>query len=269
MKAVDWIVGGVVAAVLVLGAFIVFGGPAHDPPKPAPAVDISVDVECPDGKCPIRRPWGPQQAGGSSAKSVVNGRAYDGETLTCDFPPSLWMANIGSKVDRAGMCVTTSVEMVARYLGLDFMRGFRDWCAKEPGGCYPDKLEDQLKRYCKLKGVPVPPYVNFTGKNPADLLAQLDAAGLPYAHQYDECPRYASARNPRGKIAHMVFGVKHSGRYAVVVDNNEIGGVDGKSGKIFEWMACGEMIRRMEASGSDWIFAFLVPPPPPSPRIGG
>lgn len=267
MKAIDWVVGGVTATALIVAAFVTFGGPKVAPPThPLPAV--APDPDCPDGRCPARRPWGPRGSAGS-AVSFVNGREYDGETLACDFPLSMWMPNIGSRVDGAGMCVATSVEMVAIYLGMDFMRGFRDWCSREPGGCYPSKLEDQLTRYCKMKGVPVPPYIDFTGSDPAGLLEQLDAAGLPYAHQYDECPRYASVRNPKGKIAHMVFGVKFGGKYAVVVDNNEIGGVDGKSGKIFEWMPKSELIRRMEATGSDWIFAFIVPPPPPTPKVGG
>jgi hypothetical protein len=231
--------------------------------KPAPVVE----PECPDGKCPKRprRPWGPR---GSSVEetSFVGGRTFGGEGVTCDFPPSLWMENIGSRVDGAGMCVSTSVEMLARYLSMYQMAGFRDFCAKEPGGCEPRKLEDQLGRFCKAKNTPIPPYVNFVGVDPTTLLSDLDAAGLPYAHTYGQCPRYVNWRNPTGKIAHMVFSVKYCNRYAVVVDNNAIGGVDPATGAIFEWMSVGEEIRRMKfGDDSAWVFAFLVPPPPPCP----
>jgi len=164
------------------------------------------------------------------------------------------------------MCVSTSIEMVARYLSMYQMAGFRDFCAKEPGGCIPTKLEDQLGRFCKSKNIPIPPYVNFVGVDPSTLLSDLDAAGLPYAHTYGQCPRYVNWMNPTGKISHMVFSVKFCHRYAVVVDNNAIGGVDAATGAIFEWMSVDEEVRRMKyGDNSAWVFAFLVPPPPPCP----
>jgi len=254
----------------IVGGFVALSGDAPKPPaKPAPAV-TPAEPECPDGKCP-RRQWGRQTALSVGEVSFVNGRTYGGEGLTCDFPPSFWVENVGSRVDDEGMCVATSIEMIGRYLGLYGLAGFRDWCAKEPGGADPKKIEDQLARFCKRKHIPVPPYVDYVGPDPTPLMAALDAAGLPYAHYVGRCPRYRSAFNPTGKIQHMVFSVKFSGKYTVMVDNNAIGGVNVKTGNIFEWMANSEALGRMKMFGGPnaWVFAFLVPPPPPIPSNGG
>lgn len=232
--------------------------PRPTPPKPSPR---------PRPK-PRPKPWLPAvlpvgQGGWGNQTSWMNGRQHGNETLAADFPAQLWFANIGSHIDKAGMCVTSSVEMTALYLGLEDFRGFRDWCANEPGGCYPDKLEDQLKRYCDVKGITCPPYVNFEGPDPEPLLRRLDEEGIPFAHTYGWSPRYNQ------KIAHMVFSAKFGGNYAVVVDNNAIGGLDPATGTIYEWMDLEEHVRRMKYdSGSAWVFAFLVPPPPPCPKAG-
>lgn len=213
---------------------------------------------------PRPKPWerGRGPVGLKDKDSLVNGRIFDSECISADFPEGQWFKNKGSDVDGAGMCVTSSVEMISLYDGMEDFRGFRDWCAKEPGGCYPGKLEDQIKRYCEEKKIDVPRYVNFEGPDPEPLLKALDDCGMPFAHTYGWSPRYNQ------KIAHMVFSVKFGGKYAVVVDNNEIGGLEPSSGKIFEWMLCDEHIRRMKY-GNDgaWVFAWLVPPPPPCPRV--
>ena len=73
----------------------------------------------------------------SGNKSVVNGVTMEGDSITADLPESEHIKNIGSRLDGAGMCVFSSIEMAARYQGLEEMRGWRDWCAaKYRGGEY-------------------------------------------------------------------------------------------------------------------------------------
>src|ERR1041385_8595259 len=80
--------------------------------------------------------------------SKVAGPVFEGQELTCDLPPQEQFRNIGSKVDGAGMCVNSSIEMAARAQGLEQMRGYRDWTAQiAGGGSYPDKVDKQLAQW--------------------------------------------------------------------------------------------------------------------------
>lgn len=198
--------------------------------------------------------------GPGDKSSWVNGRRHEGETITADFPGSLYMSNIGSKVDGAGMCVMTSIEILAHYLGLTDYYGLRDWCAQEKGGAWPEKVDRQIAAFEKAHGITRrAPYLQYTGSDPTAVLDRLDQAGLPFAHSYSYSPRY-----PR-RIAHMVSNVKFSGKYSVVLDNNPMNDLHPESNEMFEWMSKEEMLKR--AGGREiWIFAWLAPPPPPVPQ---
>src|SRR5262249_46058387 len=147
-------------------------------------------------------------------------------------------------VDGAGMCVDTSVEMAALYQGLEQMRGFRDWAAREPGGGDPDKLADQIKRFCRAKGVPVPRYVQYDGPDCEKLLEMADKTGRIACTTYGQCPRYVNRWNPRGVIYHMVCSTRHRRDFGVVMDNNKVGGVD--ETHLHEWMTTEEHLRRIK-----------------------
>lgn len=194
--------------------------------------------------------------------SHVAGNSYDGEEVTCDLPTEQHIKNIGSRRDGAGMCVMSSVEMAARWSGLEDYRGLRDWCANEPGGAYPQKVDDQLRRYAQAKGLPAPLYFQYTGDDPEPLLELIDRTGRMACFAYGYSPRYGG-----GAINHMVCGVKYSGRYGTVLDNNFPG--------TYEWMPRPELIRRMKlAAGRGgfpvkspaWVFVWLDAPPPPIPH---
>lgn len=153
--------------------------------------------------------------------------------------------------------------MAARWNGMEDFRGLRDWCAREPGGAYPQKVDDQLKRYCREKGIEVPPYLQYEGLTPEEVVEAIDRTGRMACFTYGESPRYSSAIN------HMVCGVKYNGKYGVVLDNN-FPGEDA-----YEWMSREELIHRMKVSanprgrpvlGTAWVFVWLTPPPPPVPR---
>lgn len=196
----------------------------------------------------------------SGPTSWVNGRSHDNETLTADFPGSLYMQNIPSRVDGAGMCVMTSIEILAHYLGLTDYYGIRDRCAEEPGGGWPEKVVRQIAAWEKAKGIKPIPYLQYAGSDPRAVLERLDKAGLPFAHSYSYSPRYG------GRIAHMVANVKFGGKYSVVLDNNPMNDLHPETNEMFEWMPKEEMLRR--AGGREiWIFAWLAPPPPPVPAV--
>lgn len=187
--------------------------------------------------------------------SFVNGREHAGESLTCDLPASEHLTNIGSRVDGRGMCVMSSIEIAARWQGLESLRGLRDWCAKEPGGAYPAKVDRQLRDFCKSRGIPVPNYLQYEGRNPGPILDRCEKTGRMACITYGFSPRY------HGAIAHMVCCAKHGGRWAVVLDNNFPGEHS------YEWMSREELLRRISyPDGRAWIFVWLAPPPPPVPR---
>jgi len=187
--------------------------------------------------------------------SFVNGRAHAGEELTSDLPASEHLRNIGSAVDQRGMCVMTSIEMAARWQGLESMRGLRDWCAKEAGGAYPAKVDRQLKAFCASRGMPVPAYLQYEGRSVTTLLELCERTGRMACITYGYSPRYG------GTIAHMICCPKFGGRLAVCLDSN----FPGESG--YEWMSRDELVRRVTyPTGSGWLFVWLAPPPPPPPH---
>lgn len=280
-----WIAGGTLALCLTLGAAVLMT------PDSAPT-----NPECPGGKCPTTKkatpkptqpakpkpkpwldtgyqtvglvspyPYGPDDE--AAKESWVNGRESDGEVVTADFPGTLYIQNIGSHKDGAGMCVMTSITMLAHYLGLTDYYGLRDWCANEPGGAYRQKVDDQIKRYERAMGIKNPiPYLQYEGPSPEMVLESIDHARLPFAHTYGWSPRYGH------RIAHMVANV-HYGigqeRLSVVLDNNPMSDFDIPGGKFLEWMPKEEMVRRAKLGqgGNMWLFAWLAPPPPPCPKV--
>lgn len=204
--------------------------------------------------------------------SSVAGKSYQGEEITADLPLSEMFWNIGSRVDGYGMCVMTSIEQGARYQGLSSFRGLRDWAARYPGGAYPSKVDAQLKQYAAEKGIAVPDYLQYTGSDNAELSALLeliDKTGRVACVAYGYDPRYGRPIN------HMVFSPKPgSGKYAVIVDNNQIGGVTSNEASRYVWMTRAEFVDRLHTSannfgrvvkGSPWVFVWLAPPPPPVP----
>lgn len=207
--------------------------------------------------CPLQGATNPRTPFG---ESFVGGRTHAGEVVDCDLPESEHIKNIGSKVDGAGMCVMSSIEMAARWQCMDpRWRGLRDWCAKEEGGGYPEKVTKQLRAYAKAKGLPdpTPQYLQYEGPDPYPIVEAALKSGRMACITYGTSPRYN-----QGSIAHMVCCVKAgSGQYAVVLDNNFPGE------NAYEWMFSTELKRRINYPRRvGWVFVWLTPPPPPSPR---
>lgn len=182
----------------------------------------------------------------------------DGSTIQIDFPIERDMRNIGSRVDGAGMCVTTSAEMSADWCGLLELKGFRDWCAKEPGGCYPEKFDSQLKRYCKQKGVPIPNYLFYLGRDPTILDLALTSGRMPaISYSGRDGVQY------RSSIAHVNNLVHFRNGWAGVYDNN----YDPRK-RI--WLPEKEFLSRWaDGRNLGWAIVWLDPPPPPTLKGGG
>ena len=252
-----------ILAALGLGALVCFSGD-DSPPKPLDPVPAPCppDQPCPPKPKP-RKPWG-NQAGpvGPFGKISLGGPvAPDGlSEVQIDYPLNQRMGNIGSKVDGLGMCVSTSVEMSARCAGLDQMRGFRDYCANEPGGAGPSKMDRQIKAFCQAKGISVPIYVQYQGNDPAAVAMLLKTCRMPsVTYGGMDSVRYPNA------IQHMVNAVSLTDKWACLLDNNETGrpGPVGENGLL--WMTPNEFTERFRMGGGGWVFAWLTPPWPPVP----
>lgn len=188
-------------------------------------------------------------------RAFVGGRQHAGEVLDTDIPGELHLKNIGSKIDGAGMCVMSSIEMAALFAGMDEYKGLRDWCAQQPGGGTPRKVTEQLAAFAKAKGLPPPRYLQYEGRDVKSLLQAALKSGRMACITYGYGERYP------GRIAHMVNCVKYGGQYGTVLDNNFPGEA------AYEWMSPDELARRVVAyDGNGWVFVWLAPPPPPSPR---
>lgn len=181
--------------------------------------------------------------------------APDGTKVQIDFPLTEDIRNIGSRVDGYGMCVMSSIDMASRWENLEDIKGIRDWAAKYPGGGYPKKVDNQIKQYCKEKGIKVPPYLQYQGSDLEVLkrcLKTYRIASITYAG--NDGVRYNT------NIAHMVNLVHLDDKWAAIYDNN------GTPGKLI-WMSPKEFKERWTGgkgdSGNGWAFFWLAPPPPP------
>jgi hypothetical protein len=191
----------------------------------------------------------------ASQSSVVGGRSYQGEELTVDLPGTQHMRNIGSRRDGLGMCVMTSIEIAAHWAGLEDYRGLRDWCAREGGGAYPQKVDRQLAAFAGERRLQSPRYVQYEGPNPERILELCRKTGRMACVTYGRSPRYA------GTISHMVCCPHYGPKWAAILDNN-FPGEDS-----YEWMAPAEAVARIKHPGrTAWVFVWLAPAPPPPPR---
>ena len=188
--------------------------------------------------------------------SSIDGPEHAGEVVTCDVPESEHKRNVGSRIDGAGMCVMTSVEVAAMWANLEQLRGLRDHCAKESGGGYPTKVDRQVAAFAKQHNIEPPPYLQYEGGRPEEILDLIDKTGRVACVTYGTSPRYNNAT-----IAHMVNAVRCRNGFAVVLDNNFPGA------KQYEWMSREEFVRRVKhPDGRAWVFCWLAPPPPPVPK---
>lgn len=253
---------------LVGGALVLAASPRPEPvpdtpPPPAPSVPAPAPPPAPPAKPrPAPRPWesGRAPVGGEGVGkiSLGGGVSPDGKVeITTELPLDQRMRNIGSHVDGAGMCVSTSMTHQARWQNMREWVQFRDWCAKFPGGGYPSKMEKQVKQFSAEKGLSVPAYIQYEGTDTAILKLALATGRMPsVTYSGRDGVRY------RGTIAHMVNLVHLDDQWAAIMDNN------GKPEDLI-WMSPEEFKDRWTSGGGGWAFIWLTTPPPPPPTNEG
>lgn len=223
--------------------------PAHPAPPPAP------DPDCPDGKCPPKRPR-PKPWGEPASATVGGPKHADGTEIDCDLPGKFHQKNTGGS-DGAGLCVFASMRHSGLFADEPCFTGLFDWMKRHPGGGYPEKVDEMVARYCKEKGVPVPKYLQVESAD-LGILKRACAAGLMPGVTYWRSPtgRYGGQR-----ISHMVSLVAASDKWFVILDNNYPGE------DAYEWLTPDEFKKAYTGNtGKGWAVIPLEPGPPPIPH---
>lgn len=172
-----------------------------------------------------------------------------------DFPDELWKKNIAGS-DGAGMCVARSAEFAALWLGLPW-EGFTEYCARGPGGGYPEKLARWVKDWCRHKGIPEPVLLQYEGEDPRWIEQALANGWLPCVTLYHS-PRYKDrAGNALDTIYHMTCAAHLDRQRGATLDNNF---------RPLEWAPRAEWERRIKLKGQFWAFCFIAPGVPPVPN---
>lgn len=179
-----------------------------------------------------------------------------GAEVDCDLPAERHLKNKGGS-DGAGLCVFTSIDMASDWHSEPVLQGFRDWMTKYPGGGYPSKVSEMIRRISTERGLPEPKYIQLQG---SDL--EVLAAAVQRGHM--ACVTYGIS--PTGRyngqtIAHMVNCVAAragSQKLWAILDNNYPGTI--------EWMTESQFARAYTTNGGGWSVILLKQGPPPVPR---
>jgi hypothetical protein len=176
----------------------------------------------------------------------------DGTQAQVDYPKSQWQKNTGGS-NGAGLCVFTSIEFAARWQHVPELEDFQAWMKSHPGGGYPSKVDAMIGQLCKQKGVQVPQYIQYQGRDLDVLRLALKTGRLP-------CITYDGhdGLHYRGGISHMTNVAHLDDKWAMVLDNNY---PPDKS----LWMSPQEFLQRWAGKGNGWAVFLLNPGPPPVP----
>ena len=181
---------------------------------------------------------------------VANGPVHEGVEVQIDLPPRYRQPN-AEGTDGAGCCVFASLQMAARWMGIEELADLFEWIQTQKGGGWPERVEKVLKERA--------PHLSFIQYEGADV-AILDAAmatGRPVCLTYG----YGEFYKKRGmaKISHMVLLVHLDRNKAAILDNNDVENVT--------WMTREELIKRAKyPSGNLWAVVLIGTPPPPIPK---
>lgn len=177
----------------------------------------------------------------------IGGPQFDGRALSIDLPASEHLKNkVGS--DGSGLCVFTSIDHAARWQNEADLIGFRDFMTKYPGGGYPQKVDEYIK---KKAGSGHVDYIQSTTGDEA-LLELALKTGRMVCITYGYSPRYGEL------IYHMVNLVYLDDKWGVVLDNN--------FPDTYEWVPRAELLRRWKIQDGGWQVILLNPPAPPKPK---
>lgn len=201
------------------------------------------------------------------AQTIHPGGPTDGGVrATADLPASQHMRNTGGS-DGAGLCVFTSIEHCSRWQSL-VLAGLQSYMTTQPGGGYPDKVEQVITAFCRQNKRDIPKFIQHTGGDETVLDLAIKTGRMPgitYAGQDDF---YVGQT-----IAHMVNLVYLDADRAAILDNNRPG--------VFVWMSRKQLLDRWRGNdangrpltvrqgvrqtpiGGGWTVIFLDGPPPP------
>lgn len=202
-----------------------------------------------------------QSPSSGAAHLTTEPYARDGTPVDAWLPQSLHMKNTGGS-DGAGLCVFTSIEMVARANNIRQLFGFQQWMTKRPGGGYPAKTTDMIRRYCGEQFKEMPVFFHVEANDLGILKRALQsgrAVGITYS--YSPTRRYGGQR-----ISHMVYlaaagagsGPDGNGWWCII-DNNFPGS--------FEWMSQQQFLSVASGGSRLWAVIFTAPTYPPAPRL--
>lgn len=214
---------------------------------------------------------------GRVAADVVTGPSHAGREIVCDLPQEHLLRNKGGNDNPppftnprrepgkgSGLCVFTSVNRAAIWQDYPPLADFRDWMTNHPGGGWPEKLDQMIaKRFAEYKAThpdaPPPRYVQNTSGDESVLELGLKT-GRMISITWGQSPRYVTARNPTGRISHMVNLVYLDSEWMCVGDNNFPGINE------YEWVPRAEGMRRWKMGGGGWSVVLLDQPAPPAPK---
>ncbi|TXH57491.1 MAG: hypothetical protein E6Q97_04345 [Desulfurellales bacterium] len=186
---------------------------------------------------------------------IVGGPSLqDGTEVDVDFPVERHQKNKGGS-DGAGLCVFTSIGQAADWHGIEKFVDFRDYMTRFPGGGYPSKVDQYVKRLAQDRGIAVPRYLQIES-NDLEIIADAVQRGHMVSVTYCRSPtgRYGGQR-----IAHMVNCVAARAgplKAWAIHDNNYVGANQ------IEWMTETQFKQTYTGMGGGWAFIWLDPGPP-------
>lgn len=167
---------------------------------------------------------------------------YRGVRANAPIPAELHVQNEGGS-DGAGLCVIASILANGRFQGvpgLDAGKASKLWQAAKaaPGGYYPEKLEELIKRV-----LPGERWFSWEGDG-TDLVEEYSRQGYPVGGTMNTGAFYSYQ-----PIHHMISVIHMDDEWACVVDNNNPGK--------YHWMPRAEYDRRFVDGPKGWGFVWL------------
>lgn len=177
----------------------------------------------------------------------------DGVEVQVELPSKFHVKNRGGS-NGAGLCVFASLKHASIWQNVGATRDIFEYMFDKPGGGWPEKVDKVIEAICKSKGVAVPDYCQYQGRD-AEFLVKALKTGRMVGVTYSFSPtgRYGGKR-----IAHMVDLVHAEGDWFCILDNNFPG--------TYEWMDRQTFLRTWSGGGNGWAVVFLAPSPPPVPK---
>ncbi len=202
-------------------------GPAPLLPSPlAPLIKPSPVKPCPGPNCP---------------RQIEQDREPAIDLLA--MPESQRKRNVASR--GMGCCTFRSAEYAAWWQNVPALHGLPEWMIENgiQGGGTPPKQAALVERIARIRGLPTPGFVQYTGNDPATMIElALRTGRLPCITWND---------------GHMLVAVHLDEASGAILDNNDPGRV--------RWMSREDLLRQCRGSGGAWVFVLTAAAPPPPP----